>query len=730
MQREQGLAFAQTSKKEHRKRKREPDGSVLDMGNQSSKSGQSAGAGDSPGVNGTKFVAVGVTPSVSKNLSVNGSKAGAKSNGDSPTAKPVKQVKPVKTAPSTKGAVEKNKTSQSKKVADEDLAIEQFAIDGSSALLKSPSKKVAPSPPSKKTISSSKGQSGETATRSAESTTGSSLGGLSITGTGARSSDWKNQQKEKELMSQTLPQKSKTSTKAASPPNSKTKRDQEDPEKEQNFDFNMTEGQTRRTLMADSEFECTEIFPFLYLAGTKIAGNLEALRSKGITRIVNCCAAAVDSHFLTLHQGQTPEAAQNSDVPIVDVLTQTPTETENPLEFEYLSLNMVDGRMDDIQWFVCEVLHFIHSGREKNKRTLVHCEKGISRSSSYVISYIMWQEKIKWKQAFDRVKEKRAVINPNTAFTCNIIEIGELLNGDQRKAVVLLRLAWHLPHDEDTPVLKPLRHADTRKVLEPRLSLLDPHGIFVLRHGMEGGLYVWTGALAQLHALYADHLEAAIILTNRMIGVSSQSSKVTLVQDGREGESKEATAVHKEFMKCVKNDRRFDTKDGDRSYEDLYTVDTPGSPSRSTRTFTLTGTYGDKGRGTPPGIIVVAQKAPNSDNKPNKAPKPSTSALPALTSPSPKDQGNTNKPPRSNSSNSRTPTPTGPLPRTNSDVDGRMARTPSIGTNPVDTALIRGPTPVEDLKRNSSRNGSRPGSAVIDDAVRGSDSKALLHAGK
>ena len=98
------------------------------------------------------------------------------------------------------------------------------------------------------------------------------------------------------------------------------------------FDFNLTEGQSRRTLMADCEFECSEITPTLFVGGAKVAGSLEILRKVGIRRIVNCSAGVVPDHF------------KQSD------------------SFEYMSLNMVDGRDDDITWFVCQVLQFISKG--------------------------------------------------------------------------------------------------------------------------------------------------------------------------------------------------------------------------------------------------------------------------------------------------------------------------------------------------------------------------------
>lgn len=82
----------------------------------------------------------------------------------------------------------------------------------------------------------------------------------------------------------------------------------------------------------------------------------------------------------------------------------------------------------------------------------------------------------RWKEAFDFVKQRRKVCAPNTAFTCNLIEIDELLSGDAKTNSIMLRCSSHLPHDNATPVLKMCRHSDSRKFVTPTTSVLDPSG--------------------------------------------------------------------------------------------------------------------------------------------------------------------------------------------------------------------------------------------------------------
>ena len=51
---------------------------------------------------------------------------------------------------------------------------------------------------------------------------------------------------------------------------------------------------------------------------------------------------------------------------------------------------MMDGRDDDISWFLCEAIHFITKARSVTGKVLINCEKGISRSCSFAIAYCMW----------------------------------------------------------------------------------------------------------------------------------------------------------------------------------------------------------------------------------------------------------------------------------------------------------------------------------------------------
>lgn len=126
-------------------------------------------------------------------------------------------------------------------------------------------------------------------------------------------------------------------------------------------DFQHTESHYRRWKIKDFENECTEVMDNVFVGGAKVSNNWDILRENGITRIVNCAFPYVENSF-----------------------------SNNP-DMKYLSLNILDGPENDITWFICEVLKFIEAGVRCDEKTLVHCEKGVSRSCSLMAAYRMWK---------------------------------------------------------------------------------------------------------------------------------------------------------------------------------------------------------------------------------------------------------------------------------------------------------------------------------------------------
>lgn len=64
----------------------------------------------------------------------------------------------------------------------------------------------------------------------------------------------------------------------------------------------------------------------------------------------------------------------------------------------------------------------IEQARQTNGRVLIHCQAGISRSSTVAIGYIMKYHNLSMNQAYNKVQACRPIIAPNLNF------VGQLAN--------------------------------------------------------------------------------------------------------------------------------------------------------------------------------------------------------------------------------------------------------------------------------------------------------------
>jgi protein-tyrosine phosphatase len=94
-----------------------------------------------------------------------------------------------------------------------------------------------------------------------------------------------------------------------------------------------------------------------------------------------------------------------------------------PEEFAYKTLELEDFELEDISKYFKDCIEFI----EKADKIFVHCRAGISRSSSMVIAYIMWKEKLGFEEAKKFVRSKRCCIWPNEGFEKQLREFAEQL---------------------------------------------------------------------------------------------------------------------------------------------------------------------------------------------------------------------------------------------------------------------------------------------------------------
>jgi protein-tyrosine phosphatase len=83
-----------------------------------------------------------------------------------------------------------------------------------------------------------------------------------------------------------------------------------------------------------------------------------------------------------------------------------------PKEIEHKFIKIIDFPRENIIQYFGECLLFI----EDNKKILVHCVAGASRSATIVIAYLMWKNQLDYKESAKFVEQIRPCINPNYGF--------------------------------------------------------------------------------------------------------------------------------------------------------------------------------------------------------------------------------------------------------------------------------------------------------------------------
>merc|ERR1712166_1511374 len=162
------------------------------------------------------------------------------------------------------------------------------------------------------------------------------------------------------------------------------------------------------SMSSDDDGQIDLILDYLYLGGRKGAKNRGLLRQRNIRHIIN----------------MTPPRN-------VDELAGCPNFFEKEKELTYLRCPIFDGISEDIAQFFDRCIAFIQKGRAWGN-VLVHCNRGVSRSSSIIVAYLMKRKGLGLKEALEftkvaaalaagccsnhclQIQGKRGVVRPNT----------------------------------------------------------------------------------------------------------------------------------------------------------------------------------------------------------------------------------------------------------------------------------------------------------------------------
>jgi len=95
---------------------------------------------------------------------------------------------------------------------------------------------------------------------------------------------------------------------------------------------------------------------------------------------------------------------------------------------DYLCIPIDDSLDENISEYFDVFNKFIDDNIKNNKNIFVHCHRGISRSPSFIISYLIYKKNYDFNSAFTFVREKRKQIEPNLSFQLALEEYARNIN--------------------------------------------------------------------------------------------------------------------------------------------------------------------------------------------------------------------------------------------------------------------------------------------------------------
>ncbi|XP_028400414.1 protein phosphatase Slingshot homolog 2-like isoform X2 [Dendronephthya gigantea] len=150
----------------------------------------------------------------------------------------------------------------------------------------------------------------------------------------------------------------------------------------------------------------TKITDHLYLGSEWNACNLQELKDNGVDYILNI-TKEVDNFF--------------------------------PGTFEYMNIRIYDLKESDLLSHWGRTYQFLHKAKEQGSAALVHCRRGISRSASTVIAFLMKKNNMCLADAMKFVKSKRSIVQPNSGFWKQLIIYEGILRSSNHRHNSLFR---------------------------------------------------------------------------------------------------------------------------------------------------------------------------------------------------------------------------------------------------------------------------------------------------
>lgn len=90
-------------------------------------------------------------------------------------------------------------------------------------------------------------------------------------------------------------------------------------------------------------------------------------------------------------------------------------------KIKQLHIDVNDNATENVSRYFNNVYKFVDNAL-KEGNVLIHCYGGVSRSSSFVLSYLMKSQNIDYKTAYKILKERRPGVHPNENFRNQLLQ--------------------------------------------------------------------------------------------------------------------------------------------------------------------------------------------------------------------------------------------------------------------------------------------------------------------
>lgn len=136
------------------------------------------------------------------------------------------------------------------------------------------------------------------------------------------------------------------------------------------------------------------VAPSLFVGDEHAAANVSGLRAAGVTHVLNC-----------------------SSLP-------NPLDGDPAAPAHYLSLGLLDNTSDlpRMQEALGTGVEFISQAISSGGVVLVHCHRGVSRSATLAIAYLVRATQQPAETVFESLRAKRRVIDPNLGYWISLKE--------------------------------------------------------------------------------------------------------------------------------------------------------------------------------------------------------------------------------------------------------------------------------------------------------------------